>query len=70
MRRESVDSTAVRSIGFDADINVLELEFASGAVYKYFGVPRKLYEAMRGADSLGAFVNREIVPRFRAERVG
>jgi hypothetical protein len=69
MRRVRVDSSAIRSAGFDAEHNVLELEFESGAIYDYFGVPRRLYDHLLGADSKGAFVNREIVPRFPARKV-
>ena len=55
MRREPVDSDALRSIGYDIARRVLELEFSSGTVYRYFEVPEPLYLDLMQAPSHGAF---------------
>lgn len=55
MRRESVASEALRSVGYDPDRRILEVEFASGAVYRYFDVPPELHAGLMTAASHGAF---------------
>ena len=59
MRREPVDSEAIRSIGYDLGRQVLEVEFHGGAVYRYFDVPDGVYVELMQAASLGeAFAHR------------
>jgi hypothetical protein len=67
MERTPVDSSVIASVGFDDAGHVLEVEFRSGRVYRYFVVPRAVYEAFMRADSPGDYFNREIKPTFRAE---
>lgn len=55
MRRITVKSEALRSIGYDPRTLELEIEFASGDVYRYFDVPDDLHVALMAADSLGGF---------------
>jgi hypothetical protein len=47
----------------------LEIEFRSGAVYRYFLVPRATFEGLLGAPSKGAYFNRHIKAAFRCEPV-
>ncbi len=60
MQRELVSSSAIISVGYDADAMILELEFESGRVYQYFDLPSSVYEAFRAAGSLGGYFNRNI----------
>lgn len=69
MRRRSVESSAVESVGYDARTRTLEIEYVSGGVYRYIGVPPRAYELLLPADSTGAFVNRRIKPYYRCTRV-
>ncbi|MEP6633062.1 MAG: KTSC domain-containing protein [Luteimonas sp.] len=55
MRREAVDSEALRSVGYDPRGHVLEIEFANGSVYRYQNVPEHLYAALMTAASHGEF---------------
>ena len=43
----SASSSAISSIGYDPDASVLEVEFSSGAVYDYYGVPPKVFRALK-----------------------
>ena len=43
------------SAGYDPTSRVLEIEFATGAVYHYVDVPLDVYQAMLDAPSLGQF---------------
>lgn len=55
MERQPVESEALRSIGYDAASRVLEIEFTSGAIYRYFGVPAHTYSALMESNSFGSF---------------
>lgn len=60
MRRETVASSAISSVGYDERSSVLEVEFEGGAVYDYFNVPPKVYKDLLKASSKGRFVSRRI----------
>lgn len=69
MHRLPVESSAIASVGYDARTRTLEVEFVGGGVYRYLGVPPREHETLLRADSLGAYVNRSIKPRYRVVRV-
>ena len=60
MRRKPVDSTTMRSVGYEAQSRILEIEFDSGAVYQYLDVAARIYEELMGAESKGRYFNNEI----------
>jgi hypothetical protein len=64
MRREPVRSSVIAAIGYDADTAVLEVEFVSGDLYRYFAVPPSVHRELMGADSPGAYFNRHISDRY------
>ncbi len=69
MKRTPVASQSLASVGYDRATNVLEIEYRSGDVYRYFAVPASTFAAMLAADSIGAFVNQRIKPRHRCVEV-
>ncbi|TWI03774.1 KTSC domain-containing protein [Luteimonas cucumeris] len=60
MRREPVESDALRSVGYDPDRRILEIEFNSGTVYRYFDVPENVHTGLMTAGSHGEFFARHI----------
>lgn len=58
--RHQVDSSSIVSIGYAADAATLEVQFRSGAVYWYFGVPPSTYEKLGTAESVGRYFNANI----------
>jgi hypothetical protein len=64
MRRTHVASSAISSVGYDERSSVLEVEFESGAVYDYLGVPPQVYEDLLQASSKGTFVSQRVRDRF------
>jgi hypothetical protein len=69
VKRAPVASRSLASVGYDRATNVLEIEYRSGDVYRYFAVPASTFAAMLAADSIGAFVNQRIKPRHRCLEV-
>jgi hypothetical protein len=57
MRRQSVCSTSVASVGYDDAMWTLEIEFRTGRVYQYRGVEAEVFEQLINAPSKGRFVN-------------
>lgn len=70
MEREYVDSSMIRSYGFDASISTLEVEFNSGAIWQYFDVPESVYYEMQSASSCGKFFLANIKGQYPESRVG
>ena len=67
MKRESVSSSLLESVGHDPDENVLEVELESGAIYQYRDVPEETYEELLAADSLGRYFNHHIRNRSHVQ---
>jgi hypothetical protein len=55
MQREPVSSDALHRVGCDPKRRWLEIEFTSGAVYRYFDVPKSLHIDLMQAESHGHF---------------
>ena len=64
MKTIAVDSTTLRTVGYDAERQLLQIEFQNRSIYQYFEVPPAIYEELMQASSKGAYFNRSIRPRF------
>ncbi|RTY84798.1 KTSC domain-containing protein [Flavobacterium sp. ZB4P23] len=60
MKRLSVKSSNLASIGYDAENEILEVQFKHGGVYQYFDVPENVYEELMNADSHGVYFSANI----------
>jgi hypothetical protein len=71
MRRFTVESTCLRTIGYEAGVALLELAFKErfdtelrNRIYEYRDVPRSLFEDFLNAPSKGRFFHDRIDPYF------
>lgn len=65
-----VDSSNVKSIGYDEDTQELFVAFLNNSTYKYMDVPPEIFEEFKEADSAGKFLYRRIKQGgFEYERV-
>ncbi|MCA3013702.1 MAG: KTSC domain-containing protein [Myxococcaceae bacterium] len=69
MARVAVESSSVTSVGFNAALSALDIEFAGGAVYRYFAVPAAVHAALMAASSKGVFFNRHVRAKYPFARV-
>ncbi len=69
MRRHYISSSVIRWFAFDSDTGALEIEFVSGAQYRYAGLPKPVLKAFEAAPSKGRFFDAHIRERFQTERV-
>ena len=64
MKRSAVNSTTIRSIGYDPRRRELEIEFLeSGDIYRYFDVSAEENSEFMGAESKGTYLNQVLKPR-------
>ena len=69
MERIAVQSSTIVSAGYAKDTRLLEIEFRSGAIYRYRQVPESVYAALSAARSKGRFFGTEIRGKFSYEKL-
>ncbi len=69
MQRQELWSGNLRSVGYDPTAWVLEIEFARGSIYQYYGVPPTVYNRFLEARSYGVYFARHIRNVYRYRRV-
>lgn len=60
MKRQQVESSNLASVGYDAENEILEVEFNHGGIYQYFDVPESEYIALMSASSHGSYFSANI----------
>ena len=69
MERHAVKSVILRSVGYDDSTKILEIEFHSGLVYQYSGVPSKVYTDLMRSGEIGKFFSEKVRTQFRTKQV-
>ena len=69
IKREPVESSVLASAGYDLQRRMLEIEFHSGAIYRYLNVTEDIFRRLLAAESKGQFFGANIRNKFRSERV-
>jgi KTSC domain-containing protein len=64
MVRVDLQSTSLHAAIYHDQSAFLELEFRSGAIYRYLGVPAQTYQELLTAESKGRYFNQHIRNRF------
>lgn len=59
-----VRSSNIRAIGYEPETRTLEVEFHSGGVYRYSGVPESVYQGLMHSASKGSFFHHHIKDRY------
>ena len=63
-----VQSSALRSVGYDGGQQTLVITFQSGGTYEYSGVPRSVYEELMRAPSKGTYFNAHVKGQYSYRR--
>ena len=69
MNRQQVRSSNIRSVGYDDENLLLEIEFHRGGIYQYFEVPESVYQGLLQAPSKGTYFRNQIMDNYRYKRV-
>ena len=70
MKRISVESSNLASIGYDEESKTLEIQFHSGGIYQYDDVEKEIYDELMSADSKGRYFMSMIRGAYSYGRVG
>jgi len=69
MNRQNVESSSIKSIGYDPFNEFLEVEFVRGAIYQYVNVPAEVFSQLENADSIGSYFSKNIAKKYKYEKV-
>ena len=64
MRAATLSSTLIARIAYDEEARTLRISFRNAALYCYFDVPAREYEALKAAPSAGRYYNARIKGRY------
>ncbi len=60
MQRAPLESSVILAAGYEAGTHTLEVEFRNHRIYRYLDVPAEDYQALRAAESPGAYFSAHI----------
>jgi len=69
MDRKRVIASTIRSVGYDAGRQTLEVEFTSGSIVQYSGVSPEVHRRLMSAPSPGSFHQDQIDEHFPSKRI-
>jgi len=69
LERQPVKSRILRTLGYDESTKILEIEFQTGLVYQYAGVPLKVYRELIRSDEIGKYFTDKVRNRFRTKQI-
>ena len=69
MVRTTVSSSNLHSVGYDPVTMILEIEFNSGGIYQYSGVPANIHQGLMSASSHGTFFHQYIKDVYPFRRI-
>lgn len=69
MQRKQVQSSDITSIGYDVNLNILEIEFLSGGIYQYLSVPENIFYGIMSASSHGSYFHQFVKDKYGFKKV-
>jgi hypothetical protein len=69
MERKRINSSRIRSAGYDAGKQVLEIEFSDGRIMSYRGVSPEVHRQLMNAPSPVSFFEDKIAENYPETRV-
>jgi len=66
---QDVQSSALKSVGYDGGREVLVITFVNGTTYEYSDVPRHVYQELMRAPSKGTHFNANIRDQYSYRRI-
>lgn len=68
MERKPLESSYLKSVGYDPDTLVLEVEFSNGGIYQYANVPAEVHSGLMEAESAGKYFGAKVRGQFTAKK--
>lgn len=69
MDRKKVNSSRIRSVGYDERAQVLEIQFTNGEVLQYLRVSHETYRRLMAAPNAAAYFDDNIAEDYTSRRV-
>jgi N-formylglutamate amidohydrolase len=69
MNRIPIRSSTIHSVGYESATEILEIEFNTGWIYEYYGVPNNVYHNLMNASSKGIYHKENIKFTYRYKRI-
>jgi KTSC domain-containing protein len=69
MDRKRVSSSKIRAVGYDAKVQLLEVEFSDGKILQYRGVSGEVHRQFMAAPSPTSFFEDKIDESFPSTRI-
>jgi hypothetical protein len=69
MKLTVVESTSLATVAYDADRELLQIEFRDRTIYRYRRVPADVHAGLLHATSKGSYFNRVIRGQFVFARI-
>jgi lysyl-tRNA synthetase class 2 len=69
MKRTPVESSNLKSVGYEKGRELLEVEFRNGDVYRYEGVGEETHKELMEAESVGRYFAKSVARSFPYEQL-
>lgn len=69
MKRETIDSSNINSIGYNKESKTLEVQFKNEKVYQYKSISAETHEDLMGCHSKGRYLFDNIKGKYDCEQV-
>jgi hypothetical protein len=69
MERKRVNSSKLKSVGYDEKSRTLEIEMSNGQIFQYTGVYPEVFRRLMAAPNPTAFYDDKIAEEYSAKRV-
>lgn len=69
MDRKKVSSSQIRSVGYDASVQLLEVEMSDGTIWQYSRVPSETYRRLMAAPTIASYYRDQIEEEFSRKRM-
>jgi hypothetical protein len=69
MERKRVNSSKLKSVGYDEKSRTLEIEMSNGQIFQYAGVYPEVFRRLMAAPNPSAFYDDKIAEEYSAKRV-
>jgi hypothetical protein len=69
VERKRVNSSKLRSVGYDEKSRTLEIEMSNGQVFQYVGVYPEVHRRLMAAPNPSAFFDDKIAEEYTPKRV-
>jgi hypothetical protein len=69
MERKKVNSSGIRSVGYDPGSQMLEVELSDGGIWQYSKVPGEVHRRLMAAPSMVSFYRDSIEEDYSRRRI-